>query len=110
MSLTYFIFSRFREINSNSGFFSFNYFLSIFLISTSIIGLILTDSITSGYKTSLYNKARSFGSDYKVIDVNSKFISMSDYLGLSKNLDRINSINPDCNIPSTIVLMLCLHL
>ena len=56
MDAFYFIFSRFKKLKSKKGFLSFNFYLSISLISFSLIAIILTDSFTQGYKNEIFSK------------------------------------------------------
>ena len=67
MNLFFFIFSKFKNIKSNKGFLSFNFYLSIFLISISLTALILTESFTSGYKKSILSKIGAFNSDIRIV-------------------------------------------
>ena len=66
MNAFYFIFSRFKKLKSKKGFLSFNFYLSICLISFSLIAIILTDSLTQGYKNSIFSKLNSVNPDFKI--------------------------------------------
>ena len=83
----YFIFSRFKKIKSKKGFLSFNFYLSIFLITFSLVAIILTDSFTQGYKNSIFSKLSSLNPDFKIIDYNKGYLSYSDYNLIKYELD-----------------------
>ena len=52
MNAFYFIFSRFKKLKSKKGFLSFNFYLSVCLITFSFIAIVLTDSyIPDPYQT-----------------------------------------------------------
>ena len=75
MNSFYFIFSRFKKLKSKKGFLSFNFYLSISLISFSLIAIILTDSFTQGYKTEIFSKLNSLNPDFKITDYKKEYFS-----------------------------------
>ena len=66
MQLFFFIFSKLRKLQSKEGFLHFNFYLYVFLISFSLIALILTDSFSQGYKNKIYSKIHSIDSDFLI--------------------------------------------
>ena len=95
MDAFYFIFSRFKKLKSKKGFLSFNFYLSIFLISFSLIAIILTDSFTQGYKNEIFSKLNSLNPDFKIIDYNKGYLSYSDYNLIKDELDLFQLQNPN---------------
>ena len=89
MNSFYFIFSRFKKLKSKKGFLSFNFYLSIFLISFSLIAIILTDSFTQGYKNEIFSKLSSLNSDFKIKNRYDLDIDFSGFKSLSKDLSSI---------------------
>ena len=95
MDAFYFIFSRFKKLKSKKGFLSFNFYLSIFLISFSLIAIILTDSFTQGYKNEIFSKLNSLNPDFKIIDYKKEYFSYSDYNLIKNDLDLFQLQNPN---------------
>tara|TARA_Y100001970_G_scaffold204995_1_gene249601 strand:- start:1914 stop:3113 length:1200 start_codon:yes stop_codon:yes gene_type:complete len=93
MNLFFFIFSKFKNIKINKGFLSFNFYLSIFLISISLTALILTESFTSGYKKSILSKIGAFSSDVRIVsnqDIHFNDAQYQFYNNLSKTDNNID--------------------
>ena len=88
MKLYHFIFKGFKKFKSNSGFLSFNYYLSIFLIAFSLSAIILTDSLTSGYKTEIINRVKSLNPDYKITSNLYNFISKDTFRNFNNEIDE----------------------
>ena len=84
MDSFYFIFSKFKKLKSKKGFLSFNFYLSISLITFSLISIILTDSFTQGYKNEIFTKLSSLNPDFKITNISKEKLFFSDY-GLLKN-------------------------
>ena len=78
MNAFYFIFSRFKKLKSKKGFLSFNFYLSVCLITFSFIAIVLTDSLTDGYKKEVFSKLSSLNPDVKILKKNTNF-SFKDY-------------------------------
>ena len=95
MDSFYFIFSRFKKLKSKKGFLSFNFYLSISLISFSLIAIILTDSFTQGYNTEIFSKLKSLNPDFKIIDYKKGYLSYSDYNLIKNELDLFQLQNPN---------------
>ena len=95
MDSFYFIFSRFKKLKSKKGFLSFNFYLSIFLISFSLIAIILTDSFTKGYKIEIFSKLNSLNPDFKIRDYNKGYLSYSDYILIKDELGLFQLQNPN---------------
>ena len=86
MDAFYFIFSRFKKLKSKKGFLSFNFYLSICLISFSLVSIILTDSFTAGYKNSIFSKLSSINPDFKITNNYQSNISLLEFTYLDRNL------------------------
>ena len=82
----YFIFSRFKKIKSKKGFLSFNFYLSVFLITFSLVAIILTDSFTQGYKNSIFSKLDSVNPDFKIINRYQSNIDSLDFMYIHSKL------------------------
>jgi len=78
MNAFYFIFSRFKKLKSKKGFLSFNFYLSVCLITFSFIAIVLTDSLTDGYKKEVFSKLSSLNPNFKILKKNANF-SLRDY-------------------------------
>ncbi len=78
MNAFYFIFSRFKKLKSKKGFLSFNFYLSVCLITFSFIAIVLTDSLTDGYKKQVFSKLSSLNPNFKILKKNTNF-SFKDY-------------------------------
>ena len=89
MNAFYFIFSRFKKLKSKKGFLSFNFYLSICLISFSLIAIILTDSLTQGYKNSIFSKLNSVNPDFKITHKYSSNIDSLDFAHIYSKLSFI---------------------
>ena len=89
MDSFYFIFSRFKKLKSKKGFLSFNFYLSISLITFSLISIILTDSFTQGYKNEIFAKLSSLNPDFKITNINREKLFFSDYASLKNDLSLI---------------------
>ena len=85
----YFIFSRFKKIKSKKGFLSFNFYLSIFLITFSLLAIILTDSFTQGYKNSIFSKLNSVNPDFKIINKYQSNIDSLDFMYIHSKLSFV---------------------
>ena len=86
MNIFYFIFSRFRKLKSKKGFLLFNFYLSIFLITFSLISIILSDSLSQGYKNEILSKLNALNSDFKIIKKNSSSINLDEYKSIEQSL------------------------
>ena len=82
MYLLFFLFNNFRKFKSKQKIFTFNFYISFFLISFSIFSLILSESFTKAYKIEVINKYKAFNLDYKINDNYSSFISKSSMIKL----------------------------
>ena len=89
MDTFFFIFSRFRRLKSRKGFLSFNFYLSIFLITFSLISIILTDSFTKGYKNEIFSKLNSLNPDFKITKYSNDELSFDDYNLIENDLSSI---------------------
>ena len=78
MNAFYFIFSRFKKLKSKKGFLSFNFYLSVCLITFSFIAIVLTDSLTDGYKKEVFSKLSSLNPNFKILKKSADF-SFKDY-------------------------------
>ena len=79
MSAFYFIFSRFKKLKSKKGFLSFNFYLSVSLITFSLISIILTDSFTKGYKNEIFSKLSALNPNFKISKKSLTNFSFQDY-------------------------------
>ena len=86
MSTFLFIFSGFKKIKSKKGFLSFNFYLSVFLITFSLVAIILTDSFTQGYKNSIFSKLDSVNPDFKIINRYQSNIDSLDFMYIHSKL------------------------
>ena len=82
----YFLFSRFRKLKTKKGFLSFNFYLSVFLITLSLIAIILTDSFTQGYKNSIFFKLNSVNSDFKIKHIKNPNIDLLSFVSIENEL------------------------
>ena len=89
MDAFYFIFSRFKKLRSKKDFLSFNFYLSIFLITFSLIAIILTDSFTQGYKNEIFSKFSSLNSDFKITNSDNSSIDFDGFVSISNDLSLI---------------------
>ena len=89
MDAFYFIFSRFKKIKSKKGFLSFNFYLSIFLITFSLTAIILTDSFTQGYKNEIFSKFTSLNSDFKITSSDNSSIDFDGFISIVNDLSLI---------------------
>ena len=89
MDAFYFIFSRFKKLKSKKGFLSFNFYLSIFLITFSLAAIILTDSFTQGYKNEIFSKFTSLNSDFKITNSDNSSIDFDGFMSISNDLSLI---------------------
>ncbi len=78
MQSFFFIFSRFKRLDSRKGFLSFAYYLSICLISFSLFTTIISESLTDGYKKEIKSKISAFNFDFKIYKNNFKSFSLND--------------------------------
>ena len=85
MNAFYFIFSRFKKLKSKKGFLSFNFYLSVCLITFSFIAIVLTDSLTDGYKKEVFSKLSSLNPDFKILKKNTNF-SFKNYSSIKNKL------------------------
>jgi len=83
MNAFYFIFSRFKKLKSKKGFLSFNFYLSVCLITFSFIAIVLTDSLTDGYKKEVFSKLSSLNPNFKILKKSANF-SFKDYSIIKK--------------------------
>ena len=86
MGIFYFVFSRFRKLKTQKGFLSFNFYLSVFLITLSLIAIILTDSFTQGYKNSIFFKLNSVNSDFKIKHIKNPNIDLLSFVSIDNEL------------------------
>jgi len=96
MNAFYFIFSRFKKLKSKKGFLAFNFYLSIFLITFSLVAIILTDSFTQGYKNEIFSKLESLNPDFKIIKYKKNSL-LNEYDFYIDSLDLV-SINNDLTL------------
>ena len=89
MDAFYFIFSRFKKLKSKKGFLSFNFYLSIFLISFSLVAIILTDSFTQGNKNEIFSKFTSLNSDFKITSSDNSSIDFDGFISIVNDLSLI---------------------
>ena len=89
MSTFYFVFSRFKKLKSQKGFLSFNFYLSVFLITFSLIAMILTDSFSQGYKNSIFSKLSSINLDFKITHNYQSNIDSLDFISINNDLSSI---------------------
>ena len=87
MSTFLFIFSRFKKFKTKRGFLSFNYYLSIFLISFSLFSTIISDSLTSGYKNEINKKIRSLNFNFEITKHNSSYFTINEYRVINQKLN-----------------------
>ena len=90
MSAFYFIFSRFKKLKSKKGFLSFNFYLSVSLITFSLISIILTDSFTRGYKNEIFSKLSALNPNFKISKKSLTNFSFQDYSLIQDKLFNIN--------------------
>ena len=89
MSTFYFVFSRLKKLKSQKGFLSFNFYLSVFLITFSLIAIILTDSFSQGYKNSIFSKLNSINPDFKITHNYQSNIDSLSFVSINNNLSSI---------------------
>ena len=87
MFLLLFLFNIFTKFKSKQKIFTFNFYISFFLISFSIFSLILTESFTKAYKADVINKYKAFNLDYKITDNYSSFISKNNMIEIDSVLN-----------------------
>ena len=87
MSAFLFIFSRFKKFQTKRGFLSFNYYLSIFLISFALFSTIISDSLTSGYKNEINKKISSLNFSFEITKHNDSNFSIDEYIAISHKLN-----------------------
>ena len=78
MQSFFFIFSRFKKLDSRKGFLSFTYYLSICLISFSLFTSIISESLTDGYKKEIKSKISAFNFDFKIYKNNFQSFSFDN--------------------------------
>lgn len=82
-----FIFSRFKEFKTKRGFLSFNYYLSIFLISFALLSTIISDSLTSGYKNEINRKMSSLNFNFEITKHNDSNLTIDEYNNIKDNFN-----------------------
>ena len=92
MTSFFFIFSKFKKLKSKRGFLSFNFYLSVFLIAISLSAIIITDSLTDGYKKEIFSKLSSLNPDFSINKKYTQFFTKSDYLKLKNELRNFKNI------------------
>ena len=92
MTSFFFIFSKFKKLKSKRGFLSFNFYLSVFLIAISLSAIIITDSLTDGYKKEIFSKLSSLNPDFTINKKYTQFFTKSDYLKLKNELRNFKNI------------------
>ena len=92
MTSFFFIFSKFKKLKSKRGFLSFNFYLSVFLIAISLSAIIITDSLTDGYKKEIFSKLSSLNPDFTINKKYTHFFTSSDYLKLKNELSNFKNI------------------
>lgn len=104
MNAFYFIFSRFRKLKSKKGFLSFNFYLSICLITFSLAAIIITDSLTRGYKNEIFSKISSLNPEFKIEKKDKTSFSQKNYFKLTGELDKYSQIiySPLIEMPAII--------
>ena len=90
MNSFYFIFSRFKKLKSKKGFLVFNFYLSLFLITLSLVAIILTDSFTQGYKNEIFFKLSALNPDFKISKKKQDNFSFEDYNLIQQKLSNNN--------------------
>jgi ABC-type lipoprotein release transport system permease subunit len=105
MNAFYFIFSRFRKLKSKKGFLSFNFYLSICLITFSLAAIIITDSLTRGYKNEIFSKISSLNPEFKIEKKDKTSFSQKNYFKLKVELDKYSQIiySPLIEVPAIIL-------
>ena len=88
MNAFYFIFSRFKKLKSKKGFLVFNFYLSLSLITLSLVAIILTDSFTQGYKDEIFLKLSALNPDFKIKKKNQENFSFEDYNLIQQRLSN----------------------
>ena len=89
MNSFYFVFSRLKKLKSQKGFLSFNFYLSVLLITFSLIAIILTDSFSQGYKNSIFSKLNSVNLDFKITHNYQSNIDSLDFVSIDHDLSSI---------------------
>ncbi len=89
MNSFYFVFSRLKKLKSQKGFLSFNFYLSVLLITFSLIAIILTDSFSQGYKNSIFSKLNSVNLDFKITHNYQSNIDSLDFISINHDLSSI---------------------
>ena len=89
MNSFYFVFSRLKKLKSQKGFLSFNFYLSVLLITFSLISIILTDSFSQGYKNSIFSKLNSVNLDFKITHNYQSNIDSLDFISINHDLSSI---------------------
>ena len=89
MNSFYFVFSRLKKLKSQKGFLSFNFYLSVLLITFSLISIILTDSFSQGYKNSIFSKLNSVNLDFKITHNYQSNIDSLGFISIDNDLSSI---------------------
>ena len=90
MNSFYFIFSRFKKLKSKKDFLVFNFYLSLCLITLSLVAIILTDSFTQGYKNEIFFKLSALNPDFKISKKKQDNFSFEDYNLIQEKLSNNN--------------------